>query len=168
MIAILRERLSRKLAELADELTVRIPARLGEEEGFGEHRAIVDEQRRIYGRIHFLHQTLSALEQVEPHMLPSKGAGFGSTVRLRDASTGDESAHTLMAGHTIDLEAGEISLASPVGHALIGRKEGDEIEVATPLGRRILRIVSVKTLQDEIEGGGMLLEMDLSEQSAPV
>lgn len=157
MIAILRERLGRSLADLADELTERIPAQLGEEPSFDGHRVILEEQKRIHGRIRFLHQALSAVEHLEPHMVQAQGAGFGSTVRLRDLSTGDELVYTLMAGPKIDLQAGEISLASPVGHALLGRMAGEEIEVATPLRRRTFQIVAVTTLEDEMESGGCSL-----------
>ena len=56
------------------------------------------------------------------------------------------------------MEAGEISLASPVGHALVGRVEGEEIEVSTPLGRRHFRVLSVTPLHDRLAERSALLE----------
>jgi transcription elongation factor GreA len=159
MITELRERLKEELAGLVEELTIRIPARLGEDQRLEDHRATIQEQLHIQGRIQFLHQTLSALDNVEPRMVPEDGAGFGSTVRLRDLTTGAELTYTLMTGDVIDLDAGEISLASPVGQALLGRGAGEEFAVTTPLGRRRFHIVSVSTIRDEIASRGTVLDM---------
>jgi transcription elongation factor GreA len=146
MITELKERLHQELGAL----TAQTSTHLGEDQGIEDPRATLATQQHMQRRIQFLHHTLSALESVDPRVIFADGAGFGSTVRLRDLHTGSEFTYTLMTGEAIDLEAGEISLASPVGHALLGRKGGDEIEVTTPLGRRHFRIVSMTTLQDDI------------------
>jgi transcription elongation factor GreA len=148
MISELRTRLTRELDDLVEELTVHLPARLGGEHSTDDYRACVDLQRAFQARVHFLHGTLSALDGVSPGMLPARGAGFGSRVRLIDLDTGARIEYTLMVGDSIDLDAGQISLASPVGQALLGRGEGAEVVVATPAGRRRLRILSVERLED--------------------
>jgi transcription elongation GreA/GreB family factor len=86
---------------------------------------------------------------VQPWMLPEEGAGFGSRVRLLDLDSGARLDYTLMAGDAIDLDAGQISLASPVGQALLGRGEGDEVSVRTPLGARRLRVLRVERREED-------------------
>ena len=100
------------------------------------------------GRAQLLDQLLTALPEVEATMLPARGAGFGSTVVLHDLDTGQEVTYQLLVGDFIDIDADQVSLASPIGHALLGRSEGDEIEVSTPRGTRRFRVTRIRTLQD--------------------
>jgi transcription elongation factor GreA len=69
-------------------------------------------------------------------------AGLGSTVRCRDSD--GEHQYTLVSPGDADPLGGRISVASPVGRALLGRAGGEEIDVATPGGRRPLTILSVR------------------------
>jgi transcription elongation factor GreA len=158
MIAELRNRLNQELEGLVAELTVEVPARVGADRARDE-LADGEAQQQIERRIQFLHHTLSALDTVEPAMIPADGIGFGSTVGLRDLRTGAEFTYTLMIGDAVNLDAGEISIASPVGYALVGRKEGDEVQVDTPMGRRHFRIVAVTTLQEEISRAAPALKV---------
>jgi transcription elongation factor GreA len=152
MLATLRQRLNRELDGLVHELTVRIPKQLGEERGAEEYESVVERQRQTRARINVLQNLLAALTGLGPEALPPEGAGFGSEVRIRELSSGSTMTYTLMAGDAIDLEAGEISLASPVGRALLGLKAGDEVEVATPVGRRRFRVISVTPWADALAG----------------
>lgn len=147
-IATLKDRLNRTLDDLATELTVRLPAQLGEEQRLADHLQTIELQRQIQRRIPFLHRALNALDGVDPELIPADGAGFGSAVQLRDLRSGEELTYALMTGEDLNLDAGEISLLSPVGQALLGRKDGEEIQVQTPLGRRDFHIVSVLTLHE--------------------
>jgi transcription elongation factor GreA len=156
MIADLNVRLNQELDRLAEELTVRIPARLGSEQREREYQEALDSQRRVQGRIQHLRKLLAGLAAIEPDALLPGRVGFGSVVRVRDLQTGEEFTYTLMAGEPIDLEAGEISLASPVGHALLGRRPGDEIEVQTPQRVRRLRVLSMTSLLDSLPPEGAL------------
>ena len=153
MISELRKRLTREVDDLVEELTVRIPARLGGEHTPREYRACLDLQRDVQARVSFLHAALAALESVHGGMLPPRGAGFGSRVRLLDLDDGARLDYTLMAGDAIDLDAGQVSLVSPVGQALLGRMEGEEVIVRTPVGRRRLRVLSVERLEDGLAPG---------------
>ena len=152
MLASLRQRLNRELDGLVHELTVLIPERLGDDRGAEEYASIVERQARIRARIHVLQKLGDALEGLGPENLPAEGAGFGSEVRIRELGTGATLTYTLMAGDAIDLEAGEISLASPVGQALLGQRAGDEVEVATPVGRRRFRVISVTPWREALAG----------------
>ena len=123
MIAELSTRVNRELELLVDELSEGSPGRSTEVQ----------------------HAT-------SPSDALSRGAiGFGSTVRVQDLRTRDTLEYTLMTGDALDIDAGEVSLASPVGQALLGCREGEEVEVITPHGRRRLKVVRVTTLFDRLE-----------------
>jgi transcription elongation GreA/GreB family factor len=66
---------------------------------------------------------------------------LGSRVRVRDAE--GEHEHTVVARATVDAPPGCVSVDSPVGRALLGRRPGDQVEVLTPGGIRHLTVVSV-------------------------
>jgi transcription elongation factor GreA len=68
---------------------------------------------------------------------------FGATVTLEDLDTGEEKTYTLMGPDESDVNKGIISVLSPVGQALLGKEEGDEILVEAPRGRIEYEIISV-------------------------
>jgi transcription elongation factor GreA len=69
---------------------------------------------------------------------------FGSTVMMEDLQTRDVATYTLVGPYEADVQAGTISVASPLGKALIGKEEGDEIKVQTPKGVRNFEILEVQ------------------------
>jgi transcription elongation factor GreA len=146
MIAELNTRVHRQLTHLVEELTERIPARLGNDQDHAAYRSTVDQQRLVQRRIHYLRRVAAGLSQVQGEALSEELVGFGSAVRVQDLQTGEILSYTLMTGEELDLDAGEISLASPVGHALLGRAAGDEVEVVTPQRRRRFRVLSIDTI----------------------
>jgi transcription elongation factor GreA len=156
MIADLNVRLNQELERLAEELTVRIPSRLGSEQREREYQETLDSQRDVQRQIQYLRKLLAGLAVIDSDALLPDRAGFGSVVRVRDLQTGEEFDYTLMAGEPIDLEAGEISLASPVGHALLGRRPGDELEVQTPQRVRRLKVLALTSLFDSLPPEGAL------------
>jgi transcription elongation GreA/GreB family factor len=72
--------------------------------------------------------------------------GYGSEVEVVDVRTGLRARHRLMSGETMLLEAGHVSVESPMGGALLGRRVGDVVRVASPGGERELRIDRLQTL----------------------
>lgn len=148
MIAELNTRLNRQLEHLVEELTERIPARLGKEQAQAAYAEALDRQRAIQRRIQYLQRVAAGLALVDPRALVQGRVGFGSQVRVEDLRSGEILSYTIMNGEGLDLDAGEISLASPVAQALLGGKEGEAVEVATPQGPRRFRILSATTLFD--------------------
>ena len=98
----------------------------------------------------FLSEVLAALDDLHPESMPAVGAGFGSSVLVRDVDRDTEHTYTLMTGPMLDIEAGHVSLASPIGRALIGKRAGDDVLVEAPQRRMHLLILSVSTLQERI------------------
>lgn len=100
--------------------------------------------------VRFLGQVTAAWPEVPDGALPPRGAGFGSTVVVEDLDEGVRETFTLMIGALLDIDAGQVSLASPIGQALLGAEEGDVVRVQTPHRLRRLLVVSVRTLQSRI------------------
>jgi transcription elongation GreA/GreB family factor len=77
--------------------------------------------------------------------IPEDGAGFGSMVVVEDVDLGGRETYTLMTGEQLDIEAGQVSLASPIGRALLGARPGAVLSVTTPRRVRRLHVLSVGT-----------------------
>lgn len=148
MFAELSTRLNKQLDHLVEELTEKIPARLGQDQANGDYAQTVERQRLVQRRIQYLRRVAAGLAFVHPETLAVGKVGFGSVVEVKDLQSGEILSYTIMNGEGLDLDAGEISLASPVGQALLGHGEGDVVEVETPQRKRRLRIVSTATLFD--------------------
>ena len=73
-------------------------------------------------------------------------AGYGSELMIEDVETGESFQHRLMTAEAMDLEAGHITLDSPLGDALLRRQAGDVVEVETPSGVRRVCVVQLETL----------------------
>ncbi|HEX6926782.1 MAG TPA: GreA/GreB family elongation factor [Longimicrobiaceae bacterium] len=149
----LESRLNSQLEQLIWELTEHIPHMLGMEHTPEEYSAILDRQRAVQQKVRYLKRVLAGLERVGTDMVMVDRAGFGSRILVEDLRTGDSFEYTIMNGDDLDLDAGEVTIGSPVGQSLLGGREGDLVEVAAPQGRRRLRILSVSTVFDMVGMG---------------
>lgn len=94
-----------------------------------------------------LERLASALDQarvVSPDELPADVVSMHSRVRVRDAETGDEATYTLVYPASANAAAGKLSVLAPIGLALLGRREGEDVAPTTPGGARRLRIVRLE------------------------
>src|SRR5688500_10266347 len=89
MIAELNTRVHRQLTHLVQELTERIPARLGNDQDHAAYNSTVDEQRRVQRRISYLRRVAAGLSFVQGEALSEELIGFGSTVRVQDLQSGE-------------------------------------------------------------------------------
>lgn len=142
----LKTRVGVELERLIDDLNQQQSEASGHALVEGDTSGILGMDASPEGRLRLLGQLAEALPEVDPTAIQMGRAGFGSTVDLLDLDNGKEVTYTLFAGEFIDLDAGQVSLASPIGHALTGRAEGEEIRVMTPRGERRFRIMSIITL----------------------
>ena len=114
-----------------------------------EYDAAKEQQGFIEGRIGQLSSSLSVAEVINPAEIDADGrVVFGATVKLSDADSGGEVTYQLVGPLEADLHKGRISVHSPIGRALISKREGDEIEVNAPAGKRIYEILEVGYGQD--------------------
>jgi transcription elongation factor GreA len=91
-------------------------------------------QAEVEARIRQIERTLAVAQVVDPKPAQGDRISIGTTVLLRDLTHGEELTYTLVGTNEANPRQGRISIASPVGRAMLDRKVGDEIEVAAPIG----------------------------------
>lgn len=109
-----------------------------------EYHAAREEQGFIEGRIKELESALSHAQVIDPTSL---NAGsrivFGATIELYNDRKDSEVTYQIVGDLESDIENNKISVSSPIARALIGKEEGDEVEVKTPGGTTLYEILSV-------------------------
>ncbi|GGO35291.1 transcription elongation factor GreA [Gemmobacter aquaticus] len=108
-----------------------------------EYHAAREKQSFIEGRIKELESILSLAEVIDPSKL-SGSIKFGATVTLVDEDTEEERTYTIVGEVEADLERGLLNMKSPLARALIGKDEGDSVEVKTPGGQRSYEVLSIR------------------------
>lgn len=110
-----------------------------------EYDAAKDRQGFIEGRIAEIEGKLAAAQIIDPASLNADGrVVFGATVELEEESSGDLVVYQIVGEDEADLKLGLINVSSPIARALIGKEEGDSVEVVAPGGSRRYEIVAVK------------------------
>ena len=97
-----------------------------------EYHAAKERQSHIQGRIRDLEHKLAEAQIIDTSKLSTEKVVFGATVTVKDVQNGKEQRYTLVGQDEGDLKNGKISVQSPVGRALIGKRVGDQLEVKTP------------------------------------
>jgi len=110
-----------------------------------EYHAAREQQGFIEGRIKDIEGKLGNANIIDVTKLDAGGkVVFGTTVDVADEENGDELTYQIVGDDEADIKVNKISVNSPIARALIGKEEGDLIEVQTPGGVRALEIVEVK------------------------
>lgn len=145
------EKLREELKRLKSVERPRVIAAIAEARAHGdlsenaEFDAAKDQQGFIEGRISELESQLARAEVIDPSSL---NAGtrvvFGVRVDLYDLDDDVEVSYQIVGELEANLDEGQISVTSPIGRTLIGRHEGDEVEVQTPGGVKAYEIVKVR------------------------
>jgi len=97
-----------------------------------EFEAAKERQSHIDGRIRDLEHKLAEAQIIDTSNLSTEKVVFGATVTVKDLQSDKEQRYTLVGQDEADLKNGKISVQSPVGRALIGKRVGDTVEVQTP------------------------------------
>jgi len=108
-----------------------------------EYHAAREKQSVIEGRIKELEAVIARSEVIDVSRL-SGAVKFGATVVLLDEDTEDEKTFQIVGEHEANIEAGRLNVRSPLARALIGKEEGDSVEVQTPGGVKSYEILAVK------------------------
>jgi len=110
-----------------------------------EYEAARERQGFIEGRIIELEAKLANAQVIDPALLDDDGrVVFGSTVELLDIAGNENTTYQVVGEDEADIKLGKISYSSPIAKALIGKSEGDVVEVRTPGGVKEFEIVGVK------------------------
>ena len=111
-----------------------------ENAGYREARR---RQAKTISRIRFLQRVLENSRVIDPNALPKDQVCLLSTVEFTNLATNVRMKFQIVSPHEMNLEAGKISLKSPIGAALMGKKVGEIAEAQTPSGMLRLRIESI-------------------------
>lgn len=108
-----------------------------------EFEAAKDRQAFIEGRVGELEYKLSVADIIDPETLPKDRVVFSSSVVLENIDTGENVTYQLVGPDESNIAKGRISVLSPLGKAMIGKKPGDEIILQTPGGQRTYELVDI-------------------------
>ncbi|MGD9331362.1 MAG: transcription elongation factor GreA [Desulfobacterales bacterium] len=108
-----------------------------------EYSAAKDRQQFINARLADLEFKLGNADIIEPEKLPKDRVVFGSRVLLENIETGEDVEYQLVGPDESDIDEGRISVSSPLGRAIIGKRPDDEITVQAPGGKRVYELVEI-------------------------
>ena len=110
-----------------------------------EYDAAKERQGMVEAKIAHMETRLATAEVIDVHTVPQTGMViFGTTVELMNVDTEEELSYRIVSDYEADVKQGLISYTSPIGKALIGKSEGDEVRVMAPGGARSYEILEVK------------------------
>jgi transcription elongation factor GreA len=153
MKARLIKRFEDEIVQLDRELTQELPKEikrareLGDLRENAEYHAAKERQRFVEARVSMLRHRVSEIQLMNLDRIPKDKAGFGSRLKIRE--NGREFVYELVMPEDADPDKGFVSVASPIGRAIVGKEEGDDVEAPTPSGVRTFTIVSLTTIHDD-------------------
>ncbi len=108
-----------------------------------EYHAARERQSFIEGRVAELEDKISRAQVIDPSKLSGDTVKFGATVTVVDEDTDEEMSYQIVGELEADVKAGKIAVTSPIARALVGKAEGDSVEVTTPKGTKAYEILKV-------------------------
>ena len=156
MLEEIREKLEAEIGQLVHELNVILPHRiekaveLGDLKENAEYKSAIERQQFVQLRMGHLSKRMSDLSKINVEEMPHDRVGFGSQVEIHDLAMDEMSSFTIVAGDFMDLDGGQVSMASPIGRGLLGARKGEEVTVELPVGERRFKIVDLVTLPDQM------------------
>jgi transcription elongation factor GreA len=156
------KRLTKELETLKRELTVDLPRELERARAHGdlsenaEWAMAKQRQEFLRARVSNMEARIAELTTINLESIPRDTVGLGSRVQLEDLDEGAVVEYEIVVPEEVDGAQNRISLSSPLGHALIGKAEEDDIEVVTPKGKRsylVKRLLTIHVLLTQENGG---------------
>ena len=150
-----KKKLQGELDALEEELHFKLPKEIQKAREFGdlrenaEYKAAMERQSIVQARIRQIHERLIEVKSIDLSKIPTDRAAYGSSVVLFDLDKEEKVTYRLVSSEESDPEKGLISTVSPIGQALMGKHEGDEVRVKTPNGVRNFEISRLTTIHDQ-------------------
>ena len=145
------EQLRAELQQLKSEARPSVIKAIAEARAHGdlkenaEYHAAREQQGFIEARIRDIEHKLAHAQVIDVTQLDAGGkVVFGATVELLDEESGAEVRYKIVGEDEADIKAGRVSITSPIARALIGKQEGDEVDLRTPGGDRSYEILAVE------------------------
>jgi len=157
MLDEIRGKIEAEILNLTHELTKDLPVRIkiamehGDLRENADFKAAKERQSFVEARLNHLTTRMTELSRIDITQMAYDRVGFGSQVTITDIEMREDFTFTITAGDFIDLDAGQVSLASPIGRGLLGAKPGEEVTVKLPAGARRYKIVSLTTLPQQLD-----------------
>ena len=157
MLEELKNKLGHEIERLTHELQVTLPRAIqkavehGDLRENAEYKSALERQQQVQARLGHLTKRLGELSKIDLSDIPTDSVAFGSRVTVVDLRTREEETYTLVFGDDIDVDSGQVSVASALGRALIGKRKGDTAQLQLPRGERKLKIKELVTLPQIIE-----------------
>ena len=155
MIKEMQEKLGKEFEALSHELTVTLPkaiataVEMGDLKENSEYKAALERQQFVQARLGQLQVRRQQLNELVNMEAPRDRVGLGTSVTVIDIETKKEETFIVVLSEMIDVDAGHISLQSPLGQALRDTSVGDEVKLRLPHIVRKLRVVSMVTVHDQ-------------------
>ena len=152
-----RNKLEKELQALRKEYRQELPReihkalQMGDLRENAEYKAALERQQYVQARIGQVQAQLKTLAMVDLGSLPRDRAALGSKLKLYETHLERELTYELVIPEEANLSKGLVSVSSPIGRALLGHREGDEVTIRVPAGTRVYEIVSLVTLHDREE-----------------
>lgn len=154
MIEALKKKLSEEVSKLHHELTVTLPAEIrravemGDLRENSEYKAALERQRLVQARLGQLGERLTKLSQIDIAQIATDAVGLGSKVVVVDQATKVEETYHFVFGDALELEDNHVTMASPIGRAMLGKKKGDVVVLKLPARTRTLKITKLVTIHE--------------------
>src|SRR5262245_19894773 len=156
MVHDIKKKLEQHIRELDYELKVTLPKEIQRAREYGdlrenaEYKAAKERQSYLQARLGQLHRRLAALSMVNLDRIPRDKVGLGSTVHMRETTSGEVVVYEIVTAEEADPAQGRISPSSPIGKSLLGHEDGDTVEVKVPSGSREYEITRLVTIHDQV------------------
>ncbi len=150
-----KNKLEAKIRKMEKELREELPIALrkalemGDLRENAEYQTAKERQSYLQAQLSHLRGRLAKLSLINLNKIPHDRVSYGSTVLLRDLDRQTNVAYRLVTTEESNLSQGLISTTSPIGKSLMGRQEGDEVNIQTPRGSKNYEIVKLSTIHDE-------------------
>ena len=154
-LAKIKKKLQDEIDSLEHELNVELPKEIAVARAHGdlsenaEYKYAKERQGYVNARIGQLKKRMGDLGMLNLTNIPKDRAGYGSRLTVLDVQRDVKIDYKLVSTEEAEPEKGLISTTSPIGKALLNRKVGDEIEVATPAGKKEFELVRLVTIHEE-------------------
>jgi transcription elongation factor GreA len=151
-----RQRLEEEAQRIEHELRVELPKEImvalaqGDLSENAEYEAAKERQSTLHARIGQISKRLADLSRIDVTSIPRDRAGLGSEVTVENLETGDKVSYTLVIPEVADGKKNLVSVAAPVGKALLNRKVGDTVTVVIPKGSYEFEVQRVVTMFGDV------------------
>jgi transcription elongation factor GreA len=154
-IAQIKKKLQEEIDALEHELSVELPKEIAVARAHGdlsenaEYKFAKERQGYVNAKIGHLKKRMGDLGMLNLSNIPKDRSGYGSRIVVLDVQRNLEVEYKLVSSEEADVEKGMISTTSPIGRALLNHRVGDEVQVATPAGKKEFEIVKLVTIHEE-------------------